>query len=301
MFLENVKHILRIDDQKVIFYIRKRIQESGYHLQELVISPHKFGIPQQRERVYFVCIRLDVYNSHAPFVLDLKHSEKPVHKESVERFVDSVVPPDVIKKYTISTEIDMVLNAWDELIKQFEEGERMSPTLLVHDAYRDFSKTEWENRPDWKKDYMDKNKRLLDKYRPIIDAWYMKHQTLLQKREIYGKLEWQAGPLGPNDSIYNHFIQIRQSGIRVKRRRFFPTLVAISQIPIYGKAKRYITPRECARLQSFPEDFELHSSDRQSYKQFGNCVNVTNAHDIIFHTLKYYHILPSSPRHQRND
>ena len=49
---------------------------------------------------------------------------------------------------------------------------------------------------------------------------------------------------------------------------YFPTLVAISQIPIYGKEKRYITPRECARLQSFPEDFQLASEDKDSYKQF---------------------------------
>ena len=78
---------------------------------------------------------------------------------------------------------------------------------------------------------------------------------ILKKREIYGKLEWQTGPITVNDSIFNHFIQIRQSGIRVKKGKYFPTLVAISQIPIYGKEKRYITPRECARLQSFPETF----------------------------------------------
>ena len=25
------------------------------------MSPHKFGIPQQRERVYFICVRKDIY------------------------------------------------------------------------------------------------------------------------------------------------------------------------------------------------------------------------------------------------
>ena len=98
---------------------------------------------------------------------------------------------------------------------------------------------------------MIKNRPLIEKYKPQFDAWYNKHRELLNKREIYGKLEWQVGVIKENDSIFNYFSQIRQSGIRVKKAQHFPTLVAISQIPIYGKEKRYITPRECARLQSF--------------------------------------------------
>ena len=37
---------------------------------------------------------------------------------------------------------------------------------------------------------------------------------------------------------------------------------------------RHITPRECARLQGFPDTFRLHPSDAWSYKQFGNSVSV---------------------------
>jgi len=113
----------------------------------------------------------------------------------------------------------------------------------------------------------------------------------LKKREIYGKLEWQTGPIKENDSIFNHFIQIRQSGIRVKKNKYFPTLVAISQIPIYGKEKRYITPRECARLQSFPDTFKLLDNDKISYKQLGNSVNVDNVYTIISSTLVEYAII----------
>ena len=61
---------------------------------------------------------------------------------------------------------------------------------------------------------------------------------------------------------------MRQSGIRVKRTQYFPTLVAIVQTPIYGKEKRYITPRECARLQSFPDSFKCHPKDHTAYKHF---------------------------------
>jgi DNA (cytosine-5)-methyltransferase 1 len=41
-----------------------------------------------------------------------------------------------------------------------------------------------------------------------------------------------------------------------------------------GKNPRKITPREAARLQGFPEWFEIHPSDTQAYRQFGNSVAV---------------------------
>lgn len=37
---------------------------------------------------------------------------------------------------------------------------------------------------------------------------------------------------------------------------------------------RKITPREAARLQGFPENFQLNASDVQAYRQFGNAVPV---------------------------
>lgn len=37
---------------------------------------------------------------------------------------------------------------------------------------------------------------------------------------------------------------------------------------------RKLTPRECARLQGFPEDFIIDVSNSQAYKQFGNAVTV---------------------------
>ncbi|MEH7493827.1 DNA (cytosine-5-)-methyltransferase [Neobacillus niacini] len=41
-----------------------------------------------------------------------------------------------------------------------------------------------------------------------------------------------------------------------------------------GRNPRKLTPRECARLQGFPEDFVIPVSDTQAYKQFGNSVAV---------------------------
>ena len=45
-------------------------------------------------------------------------------------------------------------------------------------------------------------------------------------------------------------------------------------IPQNGINPRRLTPRECARLQGFPDNFEIPVSDNQAYKQFGNSVTV---------------------------
>lgn len=46
-----------------------------------------------------------------------------------------------------------------------------------------------------------------------------------------------------------------------------------------GRLRR-LTPRECARLQGFPDDFIIGVSDAQAYKQFGNAVTVNVAYAI---------------------
>lgn len=45
-------------------------------------------------------------------------------------------------------------------------------------------------------------------------------------------------------------------------------------IPQKGKNPRRLTPRECARLQGFPDGFIIPVSDNQAYRQFGNSVTV---------------------------
>ncbi|MDR0601932.1 MAG: DNA (cytosine-5-)-methyltransferase [Treponema sp.] len=56
-----------------------------------------------------------------------------------------------------------------------------------------------------------------------------------------------------------------------------------SEILVYqGKKKnpRRLTPRECARLMGYPDDFIIPVSDTRAYKQFGNSVVVP-----LFHTI----------------
>ena len=221
MFLENVKHIKKIDNGEVFKHILKRINETGYHVETFELSPHQLGVPQQRDRIIFVCIRNDLYDESIQ--LDMTPQEVPIN-------FDSIIETDKEKtqKYRISDEHNSILEIWDEMVKKFDVGQSIGTVLC-----NEFNAGDNLDLPPYKRDIIAKNKPLYDKYQPMWDKWLHNHQKALSKRKIYDKLEWQAGKKQDNDSIFNHFIQFRQSGIRVKKSKYFPTLVAIVQTPIY--------------------------------------------------------------------
>ena len=318
MFLENVKHILKVDNGNVFTTILKKLREIKYVVCCQILSPHQLGIPQQRERVIFTCIKKSIYNK--------LYKNKGIFKHNNNLFVDNIntdsegkkVKFDIkyyndfnfdlglddnitiknirettpnMAKYKIDAELEKVLNTWDKMVKKVKEKTKLSPTILCKEFNtpmkikkdgKEIDCPKFLKLPKWKQDYIAKNKPIYEEYKTDWDSWYNENKELLAKKEIYGKLEWQTGPKKKNDSIWNYYIQVRQSGIRVKKTKYFPTLVAIVQTPIYGKEKRYITPRECARLQSFPDTFKLPSNDKVAYKQFGNAVNV----DVIYTVSK---------------
>ena len=60
-----------------------------------------------------------------------------------------------------------------------------------------------------------------------------------------------------------------------------------------GKNPRKLTPRECARLQGFPEKFIITVSDTQAYKQFGNSVAVPVVRAVAKRMVEEINILSS--------
>ena len=57
-------------------------------------------------------------------------------------------------------------------------------------------------------------------------------------------------------------------------------------VPQRGKNPRRLTPRECARLQGYPDSFFIPVSDTQAYKQFGNSVCVPLMTHMAEHVLR---------------
>lgn len=93
----------------------------------------------------------------------------------------------------------------------------------------------------------------------------------------------------------NTVYQWRRVYVRENKRGVSPTLTANMgmgghNVPLIRDAKgiRKLTPRECARLQGFPESYRLPSdlADTKLYKQFGNSVTVTVIERIARHIKK---------------
>lgn len=270
VLLENVRNLASHDHGKTWRIIHDKLNELGYNLlpYPVIFSPHYLGIPQHRERVYIMCLRKDV-GDVPPFEFK-KEQMKPC-------FIDSILQDDDkipnIEEYKISTEMERLIDLWNEFIQTIN-AKRLPSFPIWADRLCDLNPNEdLSQYPLWKQNFIKKNNELYVNNREFIDEWLIRAR---QNPLFFGakaKLEWQAGQTKiPN--IWNQIFQLRPSGIRVKVNTYFPALVAIVQTSIIGYRKRYLTPRECARLQSFPEDFQPDVKEQQAYKQFGNAVNV---------------------------
>ena len=191
MILENVRHIKRISNGEVFKHILNRIRETGYFIKDgetvFELSPHELGIPQQRVRVIFVCIRDDLYDKTKDIRFNIP--------DDVEIDFSKIIETDKTKTdpYKIGEEIEQVLNAWDEMVQVVEVGDKLSPTIMCNEFHSIYTPGEFAELPLWKQDYITKNKPIYNKYKTQWDSWYERHKTLLTKKAIYGKLEWQTG------------------------------------------------------------------------------------------------------------
>lgn len=95
----------------------------------------------------------------------------------------------------------------------------------------------------------------------ISDRLWAGHQRRKKQNKIDGK-GFGYGIVDQNSSYTN----------TISARYYKDGSEALIYQP--GKNPRKLSPREVARLQGFPEDFQLSSSNIQAYKQFGNSVTV---------------------------
>ena len=225
------------------------------------MSPHHIGIPQNRERIFILGI-------HRDYVEDTNlNITLPTSFPTVSMY--NILDKKVDKKYNISEYEEKCLTAWDEFLTHFKNNNiKICLPVLVDE----FGETyDYSNLQKWKQNYCMKNRKFYLENKEFIDKWIEKHNVKAFKKRDR-KFEWQAGDSA--NTLFNTLVQLRQSGIRCKRNTTFPALVAIVQTSIVAKFKRRITPREAARLQSFPESFILNPNDAQAYKQLGNSANV---------------------------
>ena len=280
--LENVKHIKTISDGLVYNHIYNSLKSIGYSVFDILISPDEIGVPQNRERIIFIVIRNDYYNNSLKdnIINSLKINKTNLKNNPVNIFDNN---PD--KKYNICQELIDVIECWNELLNNITPlSNVISPININY-----FNINESTTFTVSKNKEISLNNNFYQTNKLFIDKWYSKWHLLLNKKCTYKKLEYPTTLYKYNiDShikinIFNQYIQLRPSGIRVKFTDKFPSLVAMVQIPIYGNEKRYLTPQECMALQSFPKNFDFNNQkDNMTYKQLGNSVNV----DVVYVVYK---------------
>lgn len=287
LILENVRNLAdKKDNWKIIC---DELKSLGFIITEepIIESPHHFGIPQVRERVYILGIRGSWFDRRRRLPKGyltretLKINEKYNPCAENGNCLGGILDAGVDEKYYVSPEIEELLNAWEEFRANVKG---LASPFWTHKAgigiydreeYLHDSDIGYQDMPDWKKALVMKSRVMYEDNYAFIDEWLEKYK-IEDRILLHQKFEWNAGT--DCKSIRDGIIQIRQSGVRVKRPNYFPSLVVMKNTPIVWDAHaerfRKLTPKECAKLQSFDSNFVFSEVDSTSYRQLGNTVNV---------------------------
>lgn len=291
--LENVRGLYTHDGGRTFKTIMDKLHGLGYGTYDLLQNSSNFGVPQNRVRLYILGIKgekpqmslktdLGAVDSHK---YKRKIKELSLFDESPKCCVGDILEDNVDERFYCSEKFQQMLCevSHGNLSKlhgyrliDYRGGQALHSWELgmkgkCSDAEIRFMNALILNRrkPIFGKE-QDGKKLTLDQIKTFykdrdIDAVIT---SLLEKRYLQVQ-EGRYNPVCGNMS-FEVFKFLDPESISVTLTSSDANRLGVIQ----DNRVRHITPRECARLQGFPDSFNLHPSDSWSYKQFGNSVSV---------------------------
>lgn len=313
--LENVLNLRKHDNEQTWKKIKKALENAGYYVDDTCLSPHKFGIPQIRRRVFILgdregsprllrepstCIEPNLREYLGENLSDVQ----PLTQRQAEcltiwkEFLDLLPEDEDLPRAPIwsmefgaNYPLDGTLHSLDiQDLRKHKWGHGKDLEALTDDevwqSLPSYAKREKGQFPAWKIQFIQENRVFYENNKNWIDEWQPKIRKFPPS---YQKFEWNCKTEDRNLwDLWDFVIQFRASGIRVKRATTAPSLVTIAcNVPIIGWEKRYMTQRECARLQGMAckpgkkrlkgmnkEALELPETPSRAFTALGNAVNV---------------------------
>lgn len=299
--LENVPFIRKHDNEITWNYMVDKLENKlQYHIDHKEYSPHEFGIPQHRRRIFIVGSKFKLKHFNFPeptfqtvdvhqCILQNPKSARQIGDDEKQclklwqEFLDSVPPKTKIPGFPIwAMEFGATYPYQDRFPYQMTQQQlahykgNFGKSLARKNLEEQFAGLPnyagVENDfPDWKIRYIKKNREFYKANKQYI-------QKVIDKIAKYSSQSWQKLEWNVQEgerNIFKYILQFRASGIRVKKTDFFPSLVCTNtQTPIIGWEQRYITKEEGAALQSLDHGkIKLPSNDNAAFRALGNAVN----------------------------